>query len=316
MKPSNLLKYGIAIFAFDALSGCGAYTPDIVEAWAQPGEEQRVVNAIVQRVRCEIREAVNFVLDRDEQVAKDRNEPRQLEWLESWGAQATLTLTIEEKSNLSPGAVFNTPIIPAKTWFPAGITTSANQSYSLGLGGKLASTATRIDKISWFYPISEFRNVRPAIANCAPTDRPDSYIIVDSDLKIAEWLSDAVGPSRLERIKFPEKRGSDPFNKDVISHQIKFTIETSGDVTPTWRLVRITANGGGAFFGAGRTRTQDLTVTFGPTEKPAINIARRSKTGAPQALAQTVIPSFAAQNAHLASQIGLSVANNLINVQP
>jgi hypothetical protein len=315
MKQFTFLVAG---FLGISLSGCGTYTPDIVEAWAQPGEEQRVVNAIVQRVRCEIREAVNGVLDADIEDARDTHTPRQLEWLESWGAQATLTLTVEEKTNIGPGAVFNTPMLGAKTWFPGGITVPATQSYSLGLGGKLGSTATRIDKISWFYPISEFRNQHPANPSCEPRDRPGSYIIVDSDLKIAEWLNDALGPSLLERIKYPKIRGTDPFNKDVISHQIKFLIETSGDITPTWRLVRITANGGGTFFGAGRSRTQDLTVTFGPTEKaPEKPICcENQKKGTSSAIAQTTVPGIAARDAHLASQIGLSVANNLNNIQP
>lgn len=180
------------LVALVSLSGCGTYTPDIVEAWAQPGEEQRVVNAIVQRVRCEIREAVNIVLDADIQDARDTNSPRQLEWLENWGAQATLTLTMDEKTNINPGAVFNTPIIGAKTLFPGGLSVPATQSYSLGLGGKFGSTATRIDKISWFYPVSELRNQHPANYSCEPLIDP---VAISSSIAILKSRSGLTMPS-------------------------------------------------------------------------------------------------------------------------
>ncbi len=34
-----------------------------MEVWGQLGDEQKIVNAIVRRIHCEIREAVNLVLD-------------------------------------------------------------------------------------------------------------------------------------------------------------------------------------------------------------------------------------------------------------
>ena len=52
---------------------------------------------------------------------------------------------------------------------------------------------------------------------------------------------------------------------DTISYEIKFIIVSSGNVTPTWKLVRVSANSGSTpFFSTGRTRTHDLIVTIGP----------------------------------------------------
>jgi hypothetical protein len=72
---------------------------------------------------------------------------------------------------------------------------------------------------------------------------------------------------------------------ESISIEIKFVIVTSGNVTPTWKLVNVSANTGSApFFNIGRTRTHDLIVTIGPNNQ------------------QT-------NNSHLASQIGNAVSS-------
>lgn len=72
-----------------------------------------------------------------------------------------------------------------------------------------------------------------------------------------------------------------------ISYDVKFIIVSSGSVTPTWKLVRITANTSGTLFSAGRTRTHELIITIGPTSGKAGD--------------QT-------SNTHLASQIGQAVS--------
>ncbi|WP_457798716.1 hypothetical protein [Methylocystis sp. S23] len=302
----NILKCGMVFSVLGALSACGTYTPDIMEAWGQKGDEQIIVNSIAQRIRCEISEAVNTVLDDDLRDARQfKGQTRLLEWLEKWGAQVTLTLSIDEKTNVNPGVVFNTPMIGAKTWFPAGISVPASQFYTLGLGGKFNSTASRIDKINWFYTVAELRKDRA----CTMDPIPGSYLIVDSDLKLKDWLRAAVTPSQTDLVTFP----TDPNKKDVISHQVKFVIETGGDITPTWRLVRITANGAGSFFGATRSRTQDLTITLGPTKGEPVPV---KQVAGKTVVKEMLVPTTAAQNAHLASQIGLSVANNLLNISP
>jgi hypothetical protein len=59
----------------------------------------------------------------------------------------------------------------------------------------------------------------------------------------------------------------------VISHEVKFIIVSNGNATPTWQLIRIAANAAAltnaapAFLDTGRTRTHDLIVTLGPTDK-------------------------------------------------
>ena len=72
---------------------------------------------------------------------------------------------------------------------------------------------------------------------------------------------------------------------DTLTIEIKFIIVTSGNVTPTWKLLRVSANTGSSpLFALGRTRTHDVIITIGPNNTPT-------------------------QNTHLASQIGNAVGN-------
>jgi len=76
--------------------------------------------------------------------------------------------------------------------------------------------------------------------------------------------------------------GSSP-KPDIISLEEKFQIVTSGNATPSWKLVRVSANQGAPFFGAGRTRTHDLVITIGPaiqaTSDAHNNLVGPSATG-------------------------------------
>jgi hypothetical protein len=127
--------------------------------------------------------------------------------------------------------------------------------------------------------------------------------------QIAKYLGKGVSPSELQKLK-QQGYQSDEIEKivdakakasaskqqmgsagggsnppDTLSIEIKFVIVSSGNVTPTWKLVRVSANTGSTpLFSMGRTRTHDLIITIGP-------------------------PTPATANTHLASQIGNAVGN-------
>jgi uncharacterized membrane protein YgcG len=59
--------------------------------------------------------------------------------------------------------------------------------------------------------------------------------------------------------------GDSGFKQDSFSQEIKFIIISTGNITPTWKLIQLSANTGNApFFSTGRTRTHDLLITIGP----------------------------------------------------
>jgi hypothetical protein len=77
--------------------------------------------------------------------------------------------------------------------------------------------------------------------------------------------------------------GGGMLKTDAISYEIKFIIVSSGNVTPMWKLVQVSANTSGTFFSTSRTRTHDLIITIGPNDGRTLS-------------------------AHLASQIGQAVS--------
>jgi hypothetical protein len=387
--------------------------PNIKESWdadipgtpAEDGKKPRVPVAgagqiefeIKRQIYCELKEAVrnaNYYYQRS-----GSDQPYKPFLPNDWGAFVSLSLQVDESSSLNPGVAFNVPMANAISTFgvvnKTAITTSTPQSFSLGFGGNLSSTATRIDKFDPYWTIAYLSKPVTDVGVCnRPPDNPDkndpfvmqhytpakSSPLIVSDLGLTPWLlgalftnnglhsvigSDAPDKKMLaEERKFLWSRGyshnqivsiiasgalssdvsglekkgytrdeivnyldkgispvaleqyktqgyePDEINKivavkvkaaegkqqgsggagsttpDIISIEIKFIIVSNGNVTPTWKLLRISANTGNTpLFNLGRTRTHDVIITIGPNNQTTANT-------------------------HLASQIGNAVSNS------
>jgi hypothetical protein len=277
-------------------AGCGLAVPDIQEPWQSPDTTQRMVVGIVCRVRHDLKTELQELV----------NSPVGADYLKKWGVQVALTLTVEEKSSLVPGVIFNNPLASAITTFPGTAsvpptkaftpnTVASPQNFSLGVGGTLSADADRIDIVSFYYSVKELLDDHDDYKQCEtyPAASGSSLLVDSEDLKIKEWIETATQLSGVTGgVKYPEY-ATGPAKQDVIQHHVKFEIVSSGNITPIWKLVRISANQGSPFFNVSRDRTHDLLITLGPTEKP---------TGA---------PSTPASNAHLAAQIGIQVSENI-----
>ena len=128
--------------------------------------------------------------------------------------------------------------------------------------------------------------------------------MLQSDLKLKQWLLDNVMLQGTGVAQFPSKKDN-PLKQDVISHQVKFEVVTEGSLTPGWKLTRVLINQSVTFLSASRTRTHDLN-RLGSAEVPVVTIVpgRAVSTG-------TAFLAPAAANAHLASQIGIAIRENL-----
>lgn len=100
-----------------------------------------------------------------------------------------------------------------------------------------------------------------------------------------------VGTGEITTASTPET----PLEKNALSHDVKFEVVTSGNITPAWKLVQASVNQGGTFFSARRDRTHELLVTFGPSDPAA-----KSLLGP-------------ASQEFLAAQIGIAISNRVIN---
>jgi hypothetical protein len=220
-----------------------------------------------------------------------------------WAAQVALSLEVDETLALNPGVAFNEVMPNAIKAFGPGTTGSVvtPQSFTFGFGGNVSSTATRIDKFNPYWSIERLSEPTNPYSKCQDPEN-DWFVkqqitpaasspLIESDLGIEDWLVGAMivndlvpsTPQLASQSGAPGKRapakraptgptpagqapaGQGGAKPESISIEIKFIIVTSGNVTPTWKLLRISANTGASpFFSTGRTRTHDLIITIGP----------------------------------------------------
>jgi hypothetical protein len=262
----------ILLGASIGLASCGFYVPAI-EAGRVPSQETvertaSFVNAVAAHVNCELGKAVN-------QTAADLG----ADWLYAWSAKTTLTLTVDEKSSLSPGLAISRDV------------------FTLGVGSSLNGDATRIQTISWFFDFADFFADRN---DPTPCERQGSYPIA-GDLQILESVYSGAKTAEIKNTV------SQPFQKggplDVIEHHVTFDLSVSGNLTPTWKFVNVSANADGTFLSATRDRKDDLVITMGPSELEATNRRLVSR--------KVIGPSKSVSDAHLAAQIGQAVSTAL-----
>jgi hypothetical protein len=219
-------------------TGCGTYVPPLQEYLeAAPANSDFSAGgafefAIKSKVYCDIVEAV--VTARNSGVLPT-----------GWAVQTTLDLQVDEAGSLNPGATY-----------------LSSTTFTIGAGAVLSSQATRESKFGNYWELDKLKGADSSPCSNS-TPRASSFLL--SELGISEWLENALK----SRDYLPSSGGNkkDPFFKqDFLSYHVKFVVTSSGTVTPAWKLVRVTTgNGGLPLVGAGRVRTHDLLLTFGPT---------------------------------------------------
>jgi len=183
-----------------------------------------------------------------------------------WAVQVTLDLQADETGAFNPGATFISPL-------------RGTDTFSLGLGGTLSSQGTREDKFGVYWNLDKLTNVKGTL--CDQKQHEDgSSLLLQSDLKIKEWLFDALYVDYYTPSSELTKNADGAFKQEYLSYHVKFVVISSGTATPTWKLARFTSgNGTLPLFGLNRTRTHDLLMTFGPAYKPGSpNFAINSHT--------------------------------------
>jgi hypothetical protein len=226
-----------------------------------------------------------------------------------WIAQVALSLQVDEASAVSGGITLVDVLPNATIHFPNGNVTSG-QSRSQIFGASASTTATRTDKFNFSYSVDKLKEFSPESICLHPENKLLSSLksrsspLIEGELGIEKWLvgalvADAFVPStgdaegtgtsapadaKTKASKGGKSDSGKSTGTDAISEEIKFVIVTSGNFTPSWKLIRLTANNSGNFVNATRTRTHDLIITIGPN---------------------TLENSYA----HLASQIGAAVGS-------
>jgi hypothetical protein len=322
-----------------ALSGCGLAVPDIAEPYDRIFDKDATLHMeqqIKRAIYCELKEAVHAVrgLENPEYLHYGQRETTNVDSRlpDFWGAQVTLTFTVQEASKFAPGISLKTPMHDAPVNFIgqvigasaplSAITYGArkiSQDYAFGLGGELSAEANRIDTYNYYYTIHHLNKPYPPTLDvCDPEYAkqlvgPKSYsslFTVQSNLGIKEWvqqaweMTDFLRSSRVGNKITGLPIAYDNAKSDVMSYDIKFKVVSSGNVTPSWDLVRV-ATTGNPLFTTSRERTHELLITIGPGKAPPAV----TRLGRPALVtAEPSGPSSAAQEIHNARLIGSAVA--------
>jgi hypothetical protein len=253
-------------------SGCGLITPDIQEFWGNSNDAAAKESAIAFQVRCELQKALRILVKKDIKYGA-AGQGRQFKWLDSsWAADVLLVFTIDEKSTLTPNVGINTVLPNAVDTFPGKAAVTTQQSYSTALGGSISSEGYRQDKVHLFYPISELVGKESLLSSIKEIDSVscvpppvNATLFADSGLKVSDWLISQLDLQFTGQAQFQLPNSF--ATSGVLSHEVKFDIVTSGSVNPTWKLVLVSAGAGSnPLFSTSRDRTQDLTITLGPSK--------------------------------------------------
>jgi len=290
VRPAHATAIGIAFI----LSGCGTYVPEIQEFPGDAVDGQLLVEQIVENVYCEISDAANYVIDEDIKLAPANGGRRTAEWFDSWGIQTTLILTLDEKGSVNPTV----------NWLPVS---PPSAIFNLAGAATLSSDANRVDKLNSYNTVQQFRHRQCKRRTSGP-------FLLESDLKLREWLVDVILANNTGAISIPPDANG-PFKSNVISHEVKFEVTSSGTVTPGWKLTRVSVNQTGTFLTASRDRTHDLTITLGPTTSTVVGQQTLKMANGRTKTVPIIVsePAPQAAEAHLASQIGSAVASAVKN---
>jgi hypothetical protein len=141
----HMRKMLVALSVSLPLVATGACTQ--VPALDVEAESVRIID-VVKRVKCDIYDAFT-----EETAGRRRllSEKDGYQWLEGWTAQVDLNLLVNNQAGLTPGATIIDPLhqvsIPRVGTF--------SQSFTMGLGGGVNTTAARTETITFSLSVKE-----------------------------------------------------------------------------------------------------------------------------------------------------------------
>ncbi|WP_131829464.1 hypothetical protein [Teichococcus deserti] len=271
----------LAAFLPASLVGCGVVTPKMQMFSSDEREQGIEENRIINHIKCEIREGVRNALDH---FSKDAGATgKSVDWLRNWGAKVTLELTVNEKSSFKPGVTFITPFNP-------------REAFSFGLGVNLETEATRKELVSFSYSFRDLLQ-EPVNTNCVA----EGGVGINSNLHIGQFILSktliAAVPGTIPGSSVSDER----FPFSAFNYEATFVVTYGGSATPSWDLIRLSANQNGDLLAAARTSTQYVSLTLA-------EVVNSDERGVPAALDPRAVAL------HDATIIGQSVARALQNI--
>jgi hypothetical protein len=199
----------------------------------------------------------------------------------TWGTQVTLKLTWDEVSGLTPSVSFINPM-------------AMMQSFSVSPGASATAHATRLETITFLFENRGLLDVakRKGRQDCRLRE---TGTMTERDLRIEEFIYDkaTLAGSHVATTVDPGRPQFSTFQEDLT-----FVGTLSGNVTPVWKLTRISANTSGSLANASRSTTGDILITLGAlaTDEQGNLLPQLGNASASQHQAGIIGGSVASQN--------------------
>ena len=256
------------------LGGCGTQIPDMGALGQKPLEEAFTEMDLVNHIKCEIHLGVRDALK--VWARGGATGGNGVEWLRAWDAKVTFKLTVDDTTSLSPGASLTQPMHNVVSFFSEGGNVTSGQSFSLGVGLQASAESTRAETLAFTFRIADLLAHDP-LRDDETSCEGHGQVPVLGTLKIDEFIVTKAGMAASPDT-VPNTGVISPFT--AFSDQVTFIVTFGGNVTPQWKLVKVTANSTSPFYNAVRKRTQDVTITMGPhNSKEVIAIYQAALTG-------------------------------------
>jgi len=234
--------------------------PETEEFYQEKALERADENVIVNQIKCEIHLGVQEAFD---DFGADPKKSDNVAWLYNYVEKVTFKLTVDEKGALAPGISYVNP-------WPSSVLSGVpvSRMFSLGAGASISSDAQSIETLGFTYKVSDLLNEGRITPPCSN----ENGILIHSDLKIPDFIVNKAYIARVpgsvtEARASPTPKGANPFN--AFNYEVSFAVMYGGNVTPSWKFVRVTANPTSPLASSSRTRTHDVTITMGPPAPPS-----------------------------------------------
>jgi hypothetical protein len=195
MQSSHHIVAGFCVISMSGLAGC-TNVPDL------PSKSRIPISAVVDRVKCEIGEAMR------------RNLPAN-PWLDTWAGAFALTLRVETDTGATGTANWVIPWTPTST-------------FGIGFSGGAGTDATRTAVVKYVLPVNEFTQYR-----CLqPGDEANGELFV-AQLGLADWLDRAI---KAGDHTHPADQPTE------LDYTLEFAVALNAGVTPGFTFVNLTGS--------------------------------------------------------------------------
>ncbi|WP_331293266.1 MULTISPECIES: hypothetical protein [Methylobacterium] len=243
----GILRAAATLSCCVCLTACGSTLPIQDIRHPDSNEFADFVQHVALHVRCELRRALKANIGKDQRLIK---------MTQKWAAKIALNIKAIDEGAAGPN-VIGMP----------------NPSFLFTAAGSYKADATREMTMTYFLTVKEL------LEEQSPADDPDinpvtqlpnpcqsaddGFAPIGGDLGIAETMQ-AAFTSTYSVHSLSDVIKDGPF--DTISHHVNFTVVAGATATPTWKLMRVSANTTGTLLSANRTSYDDLLLTIGPTQ--------------------------------------------------